>query len=249
MIFYFSGTGNSRLAAKQIARAIDDESADISHFLKERKIKTFHSERPLIFVTPTYAWRMPKVVEQWIRAARFEGCRDTYFILTCGASCGNAGKYAKKLCQDKGLHFCGLASVIMPENYIAMFKTPSEAECRTILEKAEIDISALAEKLLNREPFPETPVSFVSRRLSGLVNVIFYPLFVHDKGFTVSADCVSCGKCAQRCPLNNIDIADGKPVWKGTCTHCMACIGGCPTGAIDYKSNSKGQRRYYITEE
>ncbi|MFQ8599465.1 MAG: 4Fe-4S binding protein [Oscillospiraceae bacterium] len=36
---------------------------------------------------------------------------------------------------------------------------------------------------------------------------------------------------------------------EGNCTHCMACIGGCPTEAIDYKSISKGKRRYYIMEE
>ena len=61
--------------------------------------------------------------------------------------------------------------------------------------------------------------------------------------------CVSCGKCAQRCPLNNIRISDGKPVWNGNCTHCMACIGGCPTEAIEYKSASKGNRRYYIMKD
>ena len=77
----------------------------------------------------------------------------------------------------------------------------------------------------------------------------FYALFVHDKGFAASEACVSCGKCAQRCPLNNIRISDGKPVWNGNCTHCMACIGGCPTEAIEYKFISKGKRRYYMMEE
>ena len=67
MVFYFSGTGNSQLAAKQIATELDDEMVSINQCLKKGKKKTFQSERPLVFVAPIYAWRIPKVVEQWIR--------------------------------------------------------------------------------------------------------------------------------------------------------------------------------------
>ncbi len=46
-------------------------------------------------------------------------------VLTCGVGCGNAAAYAQKLCTEKGLRFCGLAPVVMPENYLAMFATPA----------------------------------------------------------------------------------------------------------------------------
>ncbi len=39
MIFYFSGTGNSQLAAKLIAESIGDEIVSINHCLKEGKKK------------------------------------------------------------------------------------------------------------------------------------------------------------------------------------------------------------------
>lgn len=45
------------------------------------------------------------------------------------------------------------------------------------------------------------------KRISGPFNPLFYNLAIHHKGFTVSDDCVSCGKCARRCPLNNIDLS------------------------------------------
>lgn len=35
MVFYFSGTGNSRLAAKQIAESTGDELIFLNHLLKE----------------------------------------------------------------------------------------------------------------------------------------------------------------------------------------------------------------------
>lgn len=249
MVFYFSGTGNSQLAAKQIAAAIGDDIICINQHLKERKKETFYSERPLVFVTPTYAWRLPKVVAQWIRAMEFTGSRDTYFVLTCGDSCGNAAAYTKKLCAENGFRFCGLAPVVMPENYLAMFPTPEQAEAQVILERAKPQINALAAQISEGKPFPEIRVSVIGKLESGPVNPLFYRFSVSDKGFAASNTCISCGLCARRCPLGNITMENKKPKWHGNCTHCMACIGGCPTEAIEYKNKSKGRPRYYIMED
>ncbi len=250
MILYFSGTGNSLFAAVELAKLIeDDEVISINKYLKTGKHPAIRSNRPFVFVAPTYCWRLPRVVEQWILETRFEGSQDAYFILTCGGDCGNAAAYAEKLCAKKGLRFCGLAPVVMPENYLALFPTPSESECRTIMEHAMPQIAGLARLMRDGQHFARPAVSLKGRLESGPVNPLFYSLFVHDKGFTVSDRCISCGKCAFRCPLNNIRLVDGKPVWQGDCTHCMACIGGCPANAIEYKDKSKGRRQYYIMDD
>ena len=249
MVFYFSGTGNSQLAAKQIATELGDELVSINACLKKSEKNTFHSERPLVFVAPVYAWRMPRVVERWIRGARFAGNPNAYFVLTRGGGTqGNAAAYAAELCTETGLTYRGLASAQMPENYIALSVAPSERECADIIARAKPVFSDLARRIGRGEPFPETPVSLGGRFLSGPFNPLYYRCYIKDKGFTVSAACVTCGKCARRCPLNNIGMVDGKPVWKGNCTHCMACICSCPTEAIEYKSISKGKRRYDIMD-
>lgn len=248
MIFYFSGTGNSQLAAKQLAAELNDTLVSINHCLKAGEKNPFHSERPLVFVAPTYAWRLPKLVETWIRETEFHGCRDAYFILTCGDSCGNAEAYVRRLCTEKGFQFRGFASVLMPENYLAMFPTPDKAEAEAILNAARLSISTLSARLCAGEPFSKERPLLMGKLLSGPINPLFYRFFVSDKGFRVSDICISCGLCAQRCPLANISMVDKKPRWKGNCTHCMACIGGCPTEAIEYKTNSQGRVRYYIME-
>ncbi len=33
------------------------------------------------------------------------------------------------------------------------------------------------------------------------------------------------------------------------CTHCMACICGCPAEAIEYGSRSRGKARYQCPEK
>lgn len=249
MIFYFSGTGNSYLASKQVAAALGDELVSVNQCLRAGKKGSFLSEDPLVFVTPTYAWQMPKAVGQWIRETTFNGNRAAYFILTCGGSVGNAAAYARKLCVEKDLRFMGLALVAMPNNYVALSDTPDKAECASIMEKAKKRIASLIELIQKGEPFPEASVSFKDKMYSGPVNALYYPLIVRDKGFSASDACISCGKCAERCPLNNISLSAGKPVWHGNCTHCMACIGGCPAEAIEYKSFSNGNRRYYVMDD
>lgn len=203
-----------------------------------------------MFVAPIYAWRMPRVVEQWIRDTKFKGNLNAYFVLTRGGGTqGNAAAYAAELCTETGLIYRGLASAQMPENYIALSVAPSESECAAIIERAKPIFSDLARQIGQSKPFPKAPVSLGGRFLSGPFNPLYYCFYIKDKGFTVSHACVSCGKCAKQCPMNNIDMVDRKPVWKGNCTHCMACICGCPTEAIEYKFISKGKRRYYIMVE
>ena len=44
--------------------------------------------------------------------------------------------------------------------------------------------------------------------------------------------------------MNNIVMEEKQPLWGKDCTHCMACICGCPKEAIEYGRKSKGKPRY-----
>lgn len=249
MICYFSGTGNSQRAARQIATACDDTVFSIHKSLKEGKTEALQSEMPFVFVVPTYAWRMPQVVARWIEKTEFIGSKCAYFILTCGSEPGNAAHYAKALCEKKGLEFCGLAGVVMPENYLALFPTPNQAEAEQILAASVPEVAKLADRIREGKPLPACKPGFADRIKSGPVNTVFYATTVSDKGFSVGGGCIGCGLCMRRCPLSNIAMEGKRPRWNGNCTHCMACIGGCPTEAIEYKGKSKGQPRYFILED
>ncbi len=100
MILYFSGTGNSRWAARRLADALGDaEVVSINDALKAGEAPALRSERPIAVVAPTYAWRLPRVVDAWLRRVSFEDNRDVYFVLTCGGAVDNAAKHARRLCQ------------------------------------------------------------------------------------------------------------------------------------------------------
>ncbi|MFR6015577.1 MAG: EFR1 family ferrodoxin [Eggerthella lenta] len=144
------------------------------------------------------------------------------------------------------MRFRGLASVLMPENYLALYDTPDEAECRALIERAKPRIDEVADLVRRGEPLPEEPVTAKGRFRSGPENALFYPVLVHDAKFVATDACTACGTCVRRCPLNNIALAGGKPAWNGSCTHCMACIAGCPTRAIEYGQKSKARHRHDI---
>ena len=85
--------------------------------------------------------------------------------------------------------------------------------------------------------------------MSKVLNPIMYSMMISAKGFSATDKCTGCGKCEARCPLNNVKLVNGKPTWGKDCTHCMACIAGCPTEAIEYGKKTQGKPRYYLGNE
>ena len=66
-----------------------------------------------IIVCPTYAWRIPRVVEQFIRTNHFVSGTKIYFIMTCGGDIGNAAKYINRLCNEKNMILMGIGEIVM----------------------------------------------------------------------------------------------------------------------------------------
>lgn len=244
MILYFSGTGNSRYIAERIAKITSDEIVSINDKLKNNDTSTITIQDKLIFVVPTYAWRIPAVVRDWIRKTDFVGEKNTWFVMNCGGEIGNAAKYNEKLCDEKGFSYMGTAQIVMPENYIVMFNSPERDEIEKIISQADSIIEKNAKLIAEAKPFPTLRNNLQDRFMSGPVNQLFYKMFVKANEFYADDRCISCQKCAKICPLGNIEIKDGKPVWSKNCTHCMACISYCPTGAIEYGKKTVGKPRY-----
>jgi len=246
MILYFTGTGGSRHIARLLGAALGDEAAPINGFIREGRTGAFHSETPYVFVTPTHAWRIPGVVRDFIASGEFRGSRDAYFVMTCGTDAGNAGAYIDKLCRNKGLSFCGLREILMPENYAALFDVPDGETARRIIEAAQPAAESVAQSVASRLPLERKAVSSADRLKSSLVHLLWRTFTLGDRRFRTSASCVGCGSCAALCPVNNISLPDGRPVWNGRCIHCMACIGGCPKAAVEYGRESGGRARFYL---
>ena len=248
MIFCFSGTGNSRYIARRFAEALQEPLTDLNAKIRTRDTSPIQTGRDVILIAPTYAWRIPRVVSDWLIKTEFASAERIWFVMDCGSEIGNAAKYNRRLAEQKNLQYMGTAQIVMPENYIALFATPEAEEAGKVVEKAQSDVEAAIASVQAGRKFPAPRNNMGYRIMSGIINPFFYRLIVKADPFRVSDACVGCGQCASKCPLNNIELRSGTPVWGKQCTHCMACISYCPAKAIEYGKRSVGKPRYRFEE-
>ena len=246
MVLYYSGTGNSKFIAKCIASALETDCLNLNERIKAGDTSSVQTEENVILVTPTYAWRIPHIVSGWLGKAELVGAKRIWFVMDCGSEIGNAAKYNRQLAAQKQLQYMGTAQIIMPENYIAMFNAPRNEQARSIVAQAEPALQKVLTRLKAGQEFPPPRETLYDRLMSGPVNPVFYRFFVKADAFRATDACIGCGKCVELCPLNNIRLENGKPVWGKNCTHCMACICHCPKEAIEYGKKSKGKPRYHF---
>ena len=95
MILYYSGTGNSEYVAKRIGRAVDDTVVDLFERLRNRDCKEMYSERAWVIVTPTYAWRIPRILEAWLKKTKLSREQENLFCHDLRFECGKCGKIFK----------------------------------------------------------------------------------------------------------------------------------------------------------
>ena len=248
MIFYFSGTGNSRYIAKRISEALHEDAVDLNKKIKTGDTSAIKTDSDITLVTPTYAWRIPRIVSNWLSETELVGAERIWFVMDCGGEIGNAAKYNKEIAGQKNLCYMGTAQIVMPENYIAMFSAPQKEEAQKIVSKAEPSILNAIEHIEKGQEFSLPRKNLYDRFMSGPINPIFYKFFVKADAFYAKKLCIGCGKCAKNCPVNNIELKINLPVWGNKCTHCMACICYCPAEAIEYGKKSVGKPRYHFEE-
>lgn len=243
MIYYFTGNGNSRWVAEQIAAATNDDIENISDYLKAGTLPTDTSQYDVVgIVFPIHSWYAPRAVVQFIDQLHFSKDVYRYFVCTCG---DDAGKVALRLRSH--FKYDAAWSVRMPNTYIPMFDLDSDTIARLKVKDAKEDVGYIARDINERKKkvknifegaFPLTKTY--------LINPLFHRFVVSSKGFTVNAACTACGTCREVCPVGNIKLTDGKPVWSERCIHCMACVHACPQRAIDYREATKKRGRYRL---
>ena len=242
MLFWFSGTGNSRHVAALIARYTQDTTQNIATAMQQKKFEyTLKSGEALGIVCPTYFWGVPAIVDQFLSELSLT-CSErpyTYAVFTCGGSSLNAVSLVRK-------HFPVdyFESVTMPDNFIIKYDMPDPADIKTCLRQADVALNRVY-GIINRR---ETP-KHNSASLFGIVATKSaypgYDKLRHTSAFHVNDACIGCGLCAEICPDLAISLSDGKPFWTAPmCSLCLACVHRCPASAIQFGSKTAKRRRY-----
>jgi ferredoxin len=236
-IIYFSATGNSKYVATRLAK---DKLLFIPDLIKE---DMFEFDDDVIgIVSPTYFWGLPSIVRDFLEKAIFHA-DYLYFVATYGTTPGAIGPMARKWIKGKTID--SFYSVRMVDTYTPIFDISTKEKKDRFTKNTEKEINKVIDGVAKKEHRTR-----MNRQAPALVvNMIAQPLYENRKRLTsrlsVNNNCIGCGLCARKCPVNAIEIIDKKPVWvKDKCAMCLGCLHRCPKFAIECGKKTKNHGQY-----
>lgn len=249
-IYYFSGTGNSLMIAKNIAAELQGaEVLSIAELIGKREIDV--KEKCIGIIFPLYYQVVPVIVQEFIKRLQFHEDCYVFSVVTCGYRVGISMNLISELLMGQGVQLAAGFHIKMPYNFIINgigLKPPTEQRQKHIFDKAKKQITHICKIICNREqvgiiqkPFVKHIHPYSRFNEEALANALRHSA----KNFSVGATCNSCGLCRRICPVQNIMLIDGKPQWNDKCEQCLACINWCPQKAIEFGNVTQKINRYH----
>ena len=243
-LFYFTGTGNTLAIARGLARELGGaQLVSIPAALKTSPAT--ESERVGILF-PVYMFGLPVIVAEFCR--RLDAGRATYLfgLANYGGIPGDALGQMKGIFAGRNMSLAAGYGVAMPGNYTPLYGALPEAKQKMMFEAAAVEVKRIAGRILAEDRETLVRSGFL---INALMHGVFYRLNAKkirrmDARFRVTSACTKCGICRRVCPAENIELEDGRPVWRHHCEQCMACLQWCPVEAIQFGRITEGRRRY-----
>lgn len=256
-IYYFSGTGNSRYVAHMLGKELGVRVRHITDPMlpdvnEERESGISSEQNSVGLVFPVYSWGVPPLVLDFIdRLSALDALHNAgmslWAVMTCGDETAMAPEMLCKRASRRGLRILGIWSVIMPNNYVFLpgFNVDPKPVEIMKLHAAPNRIRHIAELVKRKEwTFDVTRGSW-PRLKTRLIYPLFKRLGIFPRKWKSDSACIGCGRCEAVCPMGNILLKSGHPVWGDNCVSCVACYHICPVRAIDYGNLTKGKGQYF----
>jgi ferredoxin len=235
VLFYHSGSGNTRLACRYIAANLDNVTLDLVDIRKDATPDV--SARDLLgFATYTSHWRPAFLMESFIEG--LGPCDKLAFVFnTYGFISSRTLPVLEQRVTARGMRVVAGHSLHAPENYPPMVahgmgqeQAPDEREMHEF-DAFVRDLDRIGRLFDEGRP--------IDRRVAGAGMFGFVPK-LPEKASAMDmgpkrvdeALCTQCGTCEKVCPYGAVTLSPG-PVWaEEKCFGCWACYNHCPKKAV-----------------
>jgi ferredoxin len=246
-IYWFSGTGNTLSIAQTLADRLDATLVPIASLPKEGVVKA--PSEVIGLACPVYFFGLPMLVREFLDRFRGEAVEYSFLVLTMGGIAGVSIIDARRRLRRAGTRLDAAFALRMPGNYIAKYNARSLDGAKRLLADAERTATRVAKAVAARQPH-RALIDLLFLPISALIYLAVGQQFestcrTRDARFLASDACTRCGICATVCPVRNITLSDGMPVWHGQCEQCFACVHFCPAEAIQIRGTRSDRRRRY----
>ncbi|MDD5258391.1 MAG: EFR1 family ferrodoxin [bacterium] len=253
LLYYFTGTGNTLKIAKDLAAQLGDtEIIPIAKVIDQPSITPSADRVGIVF--PVYIWGPPLIVANFARKLQVPAATYVFGITNYGGFPAGTLLMLKDLLATNKIDLSAGFGIKMPGNYTPMYGAKSTAEQQKHFAREAAAIKEIAEIVKANK---SVPISANNALVNSLFSSFIYKhgslkIPEGDKAFWVDEKCNSCGVCEKVCPVKNIKMSDGKPVWLHHCEQCVGCLQWCPQEAIQAGKKTAVRKRYHhpdITEQ
>jgi ferredoxin len=234
-IYYFTGTGNSLYVAQELNKALV-HSGDLHPVARYQNDEAVYSDAEMVgFVFPVYMGSVPWIVAEFIKKLRLEKPSYIFAVATYNSHAMQCMEILSELLRSNSMNLALAETVVMPGN--AKANSPQESESK--LNASARRIIDISQKINDKaiEPLAASPKTAKDALKA----------FKHTSiaRFKVLPSCNGCGLCSKICPVKNIEMDAGKPVWGKDCASCLACFHWCPENSIKWTLPVIGNRSQY----
>lgn len=218
---HFSPTGGTKKVADILASALSGEYQEID-LCREIAPMTLHAEDVCLIAVPSYGGRVPGIALDRLKAITANGAKA---ILVCVYGNREWDDTLTEL-QDtlESIGFvCAAAAAAVAEHSIFRQFGAGRPDAEDAAEL--VQFAAKLQQKLDSNAFGPLNLAGSHGTYRKFGGVPFKP-----EGDT---NCISCGVCADTCPVGAINPDNPRKTDKDKCISCMRCVGLCPQHARD----------------